>query len=219
MSTLAFVVGDTGIVAVDVGSTPAASAGAIDELRRHNDLPLLGIIYTHHHFDHTYGAVAFTEENPYIQIWAIEPFGGEPRWAAELCDMLLALGFELAEVTVLKADALDAIAYDMVTATGCNDLHSCAREFRESFDAAGRRYPECAGIDGELSLGGVWLSRFRGPRAVSSPHTPCLTRLANEGQRSAIPSTASRERKHNGQHRSSRRTRTAHAPQGPRLTL
>ncbi|MXV89497.1 MAG: alkyl/aryl-sulfatase [Acidimicrobiia bacterium] len=77
MSTFAFVVGDTGIVAVDAGSTPAESVEAIGELRRHSDLPLLGIIYTHHHFDHTYGAVAFIEENPDIQIWAIEPFGGE----------------------------------------------------------------------------------------------------------------------------------------------
>ena len=77
MSTFAFVVGEGGIVAVDAGSTPSESAGAIAELRRHSDLPLLGIVYTHHHFDHTYGAVAFLDENPDLEIWAIEPFGDE----------------------------------------------------------------------------------------------------------------------------------------------
>ncbi len=77
MSTFAFVVGQTGIVAVDAGSTPRASAEAIAELRRHSDLPILGLVYTHHHFDHTYGAVALVDENPDIEIWAIEPFGNE----------------------------------------------------------------------------------------------------------------------------------------------
>ncbi len=77
MSNFAFVVGDSGIVAVDAGSTSEASAEAIAELRRHSDLPILGIVYTHHHFDHTCGAVAFVEENPDIEIWAIQPFGNE----------------------------------------------------------------------------------------------------------------------------------------------
>lgn len=79
VSTFSFVVGDSGIVAVDAGSAPGPSAEAIAELRRHSDLPILGLIYTHGHLDHTHGAVAFVEENPEIQIWAIKPFGAEGR--------------------------------------------------------------------------------------------------------------------------------------------
>ncbi|MYI56789.1 MAG: alkyl/aryl-sulfatase, partial [Acidimicrobiia bacterium] len=62
---------------------------------------------------------------------------GDAQWAAELCDMLLALDFEPTQVMALKADALDEVASGMVTATGRNYLHSCARELREPVDAAG----------------------------------------------------------------------------------
>ena len=77
MSTFAFVVGETGIVAVDAGSTPSATAEAIRELRAHSDLPILGLVCTHHHFDHILGAVVLWEENPEIEIWGIEPFANE----------------------------------------------------------------------------------------------------------------------------------------------
>ena len=76
---ISFVVGDTGIVAVDAGGTPKESATALAELRRHSDLPLLGLVYTHGHPDHTHGASTFVEENPDIEIWAIQPFGTETR--------------------------------------------------------------------------------------------------------------------------------------------
>ena len=79
MSTFAFVVGDTGIIAVDAGSTPDATAEAIAELRRHSDLPILGLVCTHHHFDHILGSVVLWEENPEIEIWGIEPFGNEAQ--------------------------------------------------------------------------------------------------------------------------------------------
>lgn len=79
VSTIAFVAGDSGVVAVDAGSAPGPTAEAIAELRRHTDLPILGLVYTHGHLDHTHGAAALTEENPEIQIWAIKPFGTEGR--------------------------------------------------------------------------------------------------------------------------------------------
>ena len=81
-STFSFVVGDTGIVAVDAGSAPGPAAKAIAELRRYSDLPIVGLVYTHGHIDHTYGAMAFVEENPDIEIWAIKPFGTEARTLA-----------------------------------------------------------------------------------------------------------------------------------------
>ena len=81
-STFAFVLGDTGIVAVDAGSAPGPAANAIAELRRYSDLPIVGLVYTHGHIDHTHGAIAFVEENPDIEIWAIKPFGTEARTLA-----------------------------------------------------------------------------------------------------------------------------------------
>ena len=82
VSTFSFVVGDSGVVAVDAGGSPGTSAEAIAELRRHTDLPILGLVYTHGHLDHTHGATAFTDENPAIEIWAIKPFGTEGRFLA-----------------------------------------------------------------------------------------------------------------------------------------
>ena len=79
VSTFTFVVGDTGVVAVDSGSIPDESAEAIAELRTHTDLPILGLVYTHGHPDHTGGAAAFVEENPDIEIWGHAKFGDEAR--------------------------------------------------------------------------------------------------------------------------------------------
>ena len=63
--------------------------------------------------------------------------GGEAQWAAELCDLLLALDFAPGEVTALKADALDELAYDSVTATRRNYLHTYAQQLRAPTGAAG----------------------------------------------------------------------------------
>ncbi len=79
VSTFSFVVGDTGVVAVDSGSVPALSTEAIGELRNHTDLPIVGLVYTHGHPDHTGGAPAFLDENPDIEIWGNVRFGDEAR--------------------------------------------------------------------------------------------------------------------------------------------
>jgi uncharacterized sulfatase len=79
VSSFAFVIGDTGVVAVDSGSIPEESAEAIAEFRRHSELPIVGLVYTHGHPDHTGGATAFVEENPDIEIWGHARFGDEAR--------------------------------------------------------------------------------------------------------------------------------------------
>lgn len=79
VSTFAFVIGDTGVIAVDSGSIPAESAEAIADLRTHTSLPIVGLVYTHGHPDHTGGASAFVEENPDIEIWGYAGFGDEAR--------------------------------------------------------------------------------------------------------------------------------------------
>lgn len=79
VSSFAFVIGDTGVVAVDSGSIPEESAEAIAEFRRHSELPIVGLVYTHGHPDHTGGATSFVEENPDIEIWGHARFGDEAR--------------------------------------------------------------------------------------------------------------------------------------------
>ncbi len=59
---------------------------------------------------------------------------GEAQWAAELCDMLHALDFRPAEVAALKAEALDEIAYNLLTTSGRNYLHTYAQELRSSVE-------------------------------------------------------------------------------------
>jgi len=52
------------------------------------------------------------------------------QWCAELCDMVIALDHRTDEATSMKADALDELGYNLVTATGRNYLHTCAQELR-----------------------------------------------------------------------------------------
>ncbi|MGI9598985.1 MAG: alkyl sulfatase dimerization domain-containing protein, partial [Acidimicrobiales bacterium] len=58
--------------------------------------------------------------------------GGDAQWAAELCDMVIALDHRPREAMQLKADAVDELAYNLVTATGRNYLHTCAQELRQA---------------------------------------------------------------------------------------
>ena len=55
---------------------------------------------------------------------------GKAQWAAELCDMCIALDHRTEEAMAHKADAIDELAYNLVTATGRNYLHTSAQELR-----------------------------------------------------------------------------------------
>ena len=79
VSTFSFIAGDTGVIAVDSGSMPDESAAAIAALREHTDRPILALVYTHGHPDHTGGVAAFLDENPDIEIWGHARFGDEAR--------------------------------------------------------------------------------------------------------------------------------------------
>ena len=61
---------------------------------------------------------------------------GNAQWAAELCDMVIALGHRADDARLLKADAIDELAYNLVTATGRNYLHTSAQELREQVSSA-----------------------------------------------------------------------------------
>lgn len=55
-----------------------------------------------------------------------------PQWTAQLCDQLLALGYRVGEVKNLKADALERIGRELLTATGRNYYFTVAKQLRES---------------------------------------------------------------------------------------
>lgn len=58
------------------------------------------------------------------------------QWAAQLCDHLIALDPDVAEPKLIKADALDALGENLLTATGRNYYLTVAQELRQS---AGKR--------------------------------------------------------------------------------
>ena len=55
-----------------------------------------------------------------------------PQWTAQLCDYLLALNYEMNFVKLLKADALEKLGSQLLTATGRNYYFSVAKQLRES---------------------------------------------------------------------------------------
>ena len=57
----------------------------------------------------------------------------DAQWCAELCDHLIALRPDDQAARALKADALDALAEDLVTATGRNYYLTVAQELRRPF--------------------------------------------------------------------------------------
>ncbi len=63
-SNFSFVEGDDGIIVIDTGWFPEASARALARLRQTIKKPIVAIIYTHVHHDHYGGALTFTQENP-----------------------------------------------------------------------------------------------------------------------------------------------------------
>lgn len=79
VSTFSFVIGDTGVVAVDSGSSSDETAEALAALRLRTEVPVVGLVYTHGHPDHTGGATALIDSNPDLEIWGIERFGDEAR--------------------------------------------------------------------------------------------------------------------------------------------
>jgi alkyl sulfatase BDS1-like metallo-beta-lactamase superfamily hydrolase len=56
----------------------------------------------------------------------------DPQWAAQLCDHLLALNPNAKEPSLLKANALEAIAKDVLSAIGRNYYLTVAQELRQA---------------------------------------------------------------------------------------
>ena len=54
------VAGSEGLMVVDTNATPALGRDALDAVRRISPAPVLAVVNTHLHFDHTFGNAAFT---------------------------------------------------------------------------------------------------------------------------------------------------------------
>lgn len=61
-----YVVTDDSVVVIDTTESPAAAQATLDEFRKHCDLPIRHVIYTHHHGDHINGTRVFGEHKPEI---------------------------------------------------------------------------------------------------------------------------------------------------------
>jgi alkyl sulfatase BDS1-like metallo-beta-lactamase superfamily hydrolase len=83
VSTIGFIVGTDGVVVVDSGAAAPTTAEALAELRKHTDLPISAIIFTHGHGDHTGGAPGLIEGDNKPIVWAHENFGIEGRAFSE----------------------------------------------------------------------------------------------------------------------------------------
>ena len=60
-SNVHLLVGETGVVVIDTTETTQAAENILAEFRKHCDLPVTTIIYTHSHRDHISGATVFAE--------------------------------------------------------------------------------------------------------------------------------------------------------------
>lgn len=78
VANASMIVGEGGVIIIDTGQDPAQGQAIANAFKTVSQLPVLGIIYTHGHGDHTGGAPVFIGDEP-PQIWALENFGSEDR--------------------------------------------------------------------------------------------------------------------------------------------
>jgi glyoxylase-like metal-dependent hydrolase (beta-lactamase superfamily II) len=69
---VAVVGGDRGLLVVDTHASELAARGVIDDVRRLAAGPVIGLVNTHEHFDHTFGNGAFRHEYGAVPIHAHE---------------------------------------------------------------------------------------------------------------------------------------------------
>ena len=76
-STFSFIEGDDGIILIDAGQLPAASAQALKAYRKISRKPIVAIVLTHSHGDHLNGAAPFVAAGNQVQVWGLDNFGEE----------------------------------------------------------------------------------------------------------------------------------------------
>jgi len=83
VSANSMIIGDDGIVIVDPGQQIPGARKVRQAFEKITDKPVVAIIYTHGHGDHTNGARAFVDEGSDVQIWGRSNFGTETARNAE----------------------------------------------------------------------------------------------------------------------------------------
>ncbi len=77
VSTNTMIIGDDGVIIVDPGQQIAGARQVRTEFEKLTDKPVVAIVYTHGHGDHTNGSPAFYEADAGIQVWARSNYGSE----------------------------------------------------------------------------------------------------------------------------------------------
>lgn len=76
VANVSMIIGDDGVIIIDTGMMPEAAEKIVKNFREITDKPIVAIIYTHSHGDHTGGASMFLgAKRP--QIWGHKNFGSE----------------------------------------------------------------------------------------------------------------------------------------------
>ncbi len=88
VSTVSMIEGENGIIIIDAGQDIADCEPIMEEFRKITSKPLLAIIYTHGHPDHTMGTPAFlpngNNDDNKVQIWARDNFNAENKQFKDL---------------------------------------------------------------------------------------------------------------------------------------
>lgn len=114
--------GETGLLVVDTHASTKAAREVITDLRRLSSRPVVGLVNTHDHFDHTFGNSAFREAYGDIAITAHESTAATTVTNGEQGKRLLAdagddRAAEVAETPVVAADH----SFSSVTAIDLGD--------------------------------------------------------------------------------------------------
>lgn len=100
------IVGDDGLIIVDTGMDTPSAEQVLTDFRKISKKPIAAVILTDSHGDH--------------------------QWTAQLCDHLLALDPDAKEPMLLKADALEAAAENVLSGIGRNYYLTIAQELRQA---------------------------------------------------------------------------------------
>lgn len=77
VSANSMIVGDDGVIIVDPGLQMPGGKALAAEFRKITDKPIVALIYTHSHGDHTGAAKAYVDAGSDVQVWARANFGSE----------------------------------------------------------------------------------------------------------------------------------------------